>query len=198
MSFVLGVRFPSFGESTPIIIVNKNFGTQYGRFGLEKEFDVISVVFYEQIHDDKLYAKSIERIDTLYASGKIKGAKLVADYTASGRVAIDMLREKGLLVMPLMVSESEKQTTNTLGGFAVPLNELITTTQRLICEKRLKFAAELKGTEALIGELTRPYRDSTEYSDAVLCLCGAVWYSHIYIQKVTKRRNKDWPKAGHL
>lgn len=197
MGLVLGARFGGFGQATPIIVAEKVFTTEYGRYGSEIKSHVINIRHIEELFDAGMYTNVVNRIDEIIASGKLRDVKILADYTVAGGTAIEMLREKKIKVMPFLVTNGNTQTNNELGGYTVPVKDLITTVQRLLSERRLKFA-NLPGVNELATELSTEYRADTEYSDAVLNLCCVVWYANYYVHERKKGKEKQWRKAGRL
>jgi hypothetical protein len=196
MSLILSVRFAAYGRSSPIIVAEKVFHTEYGRYGDEAKSYEVHIKHYEQMDNTLLFSDVADRIDEIITKGKLKGVKILADYTEIGKAAIDDLREKRVLVTPLAVTDSEKETVNIHGGYNVPVRDMVAVAQRLLVKKRLKFAAGIEGAETLADEVAATYRDDSQYSDAALLLCMVTWWADRFVAEY--KRNVKIPKAGRL
>ena len=196
MALLLGVRFAAYGRSSPVIVAEKVFQTQYGRYGEEEKTHEIHIRHYEQLGNTLLFTDIADRIDEIVALGKLKGVRILADYTEIGKSAIDDLREKRILVTPLTITDGDKETVNGQGGYNVPIRDMVATAQRLLFKKRLKFAAGIEGAEILADEVAVTYRDDSQYSDAALLLCLTAWYADRFISEY--KRQIKIPKAGRL
>lgn len=196
MSLLLGVRFAAYGRSSPVMVAEKIFRTQYGRFGEGAKAHEIHIRHYEQLDNTLLFTAVADRIDDIVSLGKLRGVRVLADYTEIGKSAIDELREKRILVTPLTVTAGEQETVNGQGGYAVPLRDMVATAQRLLVKRRLKFAAGIEGVEALADEVGATYRDDSQYSDGALILCLVVWYADRFVSEAVKQCKI--PRAGRL
>lgn len=196
MALVMGVRFAAYGRSSPIIVAEKVFRTEYGRYGDEPKSYEVHIRHYEQMSNTLLFSDVADKIDEIITLGKLKGVKILADYTEIGKAAIDDLREKRILITPMVTTDSDKETVNGQGGYNVPVRDMVAITQRLLLKKRLKFAAGINGVETLSGEVAATYREDSQYSDAALLLCMVTWWADRFIAEY--KRALKIPKAGRL
>ncbi len=196
MSLILGVRFAAYGRSSPIIVAEKVFHTEYGRYGDEAKGYEVHIKHYEQMDNTLLFSDVADRIDEIITKGKLKGVKILADYTEIGKAVIDELRERRILITPMTTTDSDKETVNGQGGYNVPVRDMVAITQRLLLKKRLKFAAGIDGVETLSDEVAATYRDDSQYSDAALLLCLVTWWADRFVAEY--KRSLKIPKAGRL
>jgi len=118
------------------------------------------------------------------------GAQLVVDHTGVGRPIVDMLRRERLpgRMIPVTITGGAGVTKDPQGGYSVPKRELVSTTQVLLQDGRLKIAPELPHAATLVRELENfrvtisqaghdsyaAWREGT-HDDLVLALALAVW-----------------------
>lgn len=117
-------------------------------------------------------------------------ATLVADATGVGRAVVDLLRQARLHPVPVVVHGGQQSTVDERGYKRIPKQELISTTQIVLQQGRLKFAASLPLVGTLKEELqsftikiTEAGNDTYEawregqHDDLVFALCLAVWHA---------------------
>lgn len=153
------------------------------------------------------YPKAIEKLEQRIQAVNYEHDYLtIADYTGVGRPVIDMMREKGIKVVPITFTGGVKTTFDPdIGGWHVPKRDLVTTVQVLLQDGKLKFAKGLMHGEIMIEELlnlkakiTQKGNDTYEawrqgeHDDLVFALCLAVWYTNKY-GRIENKKNVAVP-----
>jgi hypothetical protein len=136
------------------------------------------------------YPEVFTRLATVFAAPLVKGGHLVTDYTGVGRPVLDMLRKArvGAQVVPLFVTTGKRSSSDELGGWWVPRQELAATLQVLLQSRRLRVAPALPEAATLARELAAfqvkeaavskeelgDWRQGT-HDDLVLAVAVAAW-----------------------
>ncbi len=120
----------------------------------------------------------------------LTSSSLAVDVTGVGRPVVDLLRKSRIraTIKPVTVTGGHEAARDTLGGWLVPRKELVSTTQVLLQERRLKVAQALPEAAMLQQELlnfkTKPstapldtfeaWRENP-HDDLVLAVAIAAW-----------------------
>jgi len=101
------------------------------------------------------YPEVFARLGEVFAAPSLHGSRLVVDYTGVGRPVLDMLRKAkvGAKVIPLFVTTGKRSSSDELGGWWVPRQELAATLQVLLQARRLRVAPALPAAAMLVREL---------------------------------------------
>jgi hypothetical protein len=101
------------------------------------------------------YPDVFARLTSVFVDSPLRGSKLVVDYTGVGRPVLDMLRKAKVCasVSPLFVTSGKKSSSDDLGGWLVPRQELAATLQVLLQSRRLRVAPALPEATMLAKEL---------------------------------------------
>lgn len=116
---------------------------------------------------------------------------VIADATGVGRPVIDLMRQRKIKTVPVIITGGEKELFDPdLGGWKVPKRVLVSNLQVLLQNGQLKFADGMLHAKTLIDELlnfkvkvTTHANDTYEawregeHDDLVLSLALAVWYA---------------------
>jgi len=136
------------------------------------------------------YPAIVGHVKELMASDELHGStQLVVDATGVGRPVVDMLRQDGLLPLPVVVHGGRQSTVDALGYHNVPKRVLVSVAQVLLQDRRLRFAASLPLVKTLEEELLRfevkitdagvdtygAWREGV-HDDLVFALCLGTWY----------------------
>jgi hypothetical protein len=101
------------------------------------------------------YPEVFARLTDVFAAEPLRGSRLVVDYTGAGQPVLDMLRKArvGAKVIPLFVTTGKRSSSDELGGWWVPRQELAATLQVLLQSRRLRVAPALPEATMLAREL---------------------------------------------
>ncbi len=136
------------------------------------------------------YPEVFARLTAVFAAEPLRGNRLVVDYTGVGRPVLDMLRKAkvGAKVIPLFVTPGKRSSSDELGGWWVPRQELAAMLQVLLQSRRLRVAPTLPVVATLARELAAfqvkktaetkeelgAWREGTP-DDLVLAVAVAAW-----------------------
>src|SRR5215469_6806042 len=109
----------------------------------------------ERLPPATLYAEVFARLADVFAAPPLRDSRLVVDYTGVGRPVLDMLRKAKMRakVTPMFVTTGKRSTSDELGGWWVPRQELAATLQVLLQSRRLRVAPALPEAATLAREL---------------------------------------------
>ena len=116
---------------------------------------------------------------------------VITDATGVGRPVIDLMRQRKIHTVPVMITGGEKELFDPeLGGWKVPKRILVSNLQVLLQNGQLKFAEGMMHANTLINELLNfkvkvsthandtyeAWREG-DHDDLVLSLALAAWYA---------------------
>src|ERR1035441_68658 len=136
------------------------------------------------------YTVIVEQVRRLMKTFPLRGnSHLVVDGTAVGRPVLDQLGRPGLGCRLVSVTIHGGDKVNIGGGYRVPKRDIVSTSQLLLQQRRLKIAASLLDAKALFAELasfgirisdsghdTYGAGKSNEHDDLVSAVGLACWY----------------------
>lgn len=132
---------------------------------------------------------------------------VVTDATGVGRPVIDLMRERKIKTVPVVITGGEKELFDPeLGGWKVPKRILVSNLQVLLQNGQLKFAEGMMHAPTLINELLNfkikvntkgndtyeAWREG-DHDDLVLSLAMAAWYAVRYGVTDSQRRQASIP-----
>lgn len=159
MNFGLGCDLGQVNDPAAIVVVQKIPNEHPDR---TKPYpgDILHARHIERMALRTSYPDVVRRIATLMDTPPLRGnCDLVVDHTGVGRAPVDMMREAGLTPIAISITagaiEQRKPSANALDR-NVPKKELIAALRMLFESRpqRLRIAANLKYTDAIIKELT--------------------------------------------
>jgi len=162
----------------------------------EKKTDVIQ---YHTRHAERFalgttYPVMIDKLQERINALNVLDYSVIADATGVGRPVIDLMRERGINTVPIIITGGEKELFDPeLGGWKVPKRILVSNLLVLLQNGQLKFAKGMMHAEELINELlnfkikvTAHQNDTYEAwregdkDDLVLSLAMAAWFAVKY------------------
>lgn len=136
----------------------------------------------------------IEIVDKLWE--RINGVGILdyivlVDATGVGKPVVDMMRKRGIKLVPIVITGGITETFDTaLGGWRLPKRNLVSSLQIMLQDGQLKLARDMDFAPKLIDELlkfkikvTAKGNDTYEawregdHDDLVLSLAMSVWYA---------------------
>ena len=173
MNRVLGVDPGQVNDPTALLILDQ-VGREYHARKLERPRLGTS------------YVHVVDRVAEIMGSPVMLDAELVVDATGVGRPFCDMLRDRGLAPIGVMITSGATEN-NEDWCYRVPKRNLITTAQLVMQQGRLVLPRANPLSETLLTEL-RAFRVKIsaagndqfegregEHDDLVLALCLALW-----------------------
>lgn len=136
------------------------------------------------------YPIIVDEVVALLLTPVLQGACLVVDASGVGRPVVDLLRDKRMTckMVPVVITSGLNESGPDKGYWHVAKQILISTTQVVLQQRRLKFAKGLTETKTLVRELEN-YRVKVtqsanevfnaregEHDDLVLAAALACWW----------------------
>lgn len=133
------------------------------------------------------YPDIVAAVQQLLAGPDLRGATLVVDGTGAGMAVVDMFRATGTSLVGITITAGFEHES-VMGGYHVPKRELVSVTEVLLQQGRLRIAADLPHVRTLTEELSSfevhisaAGRDTYsarvgEHDDLVLALAMACWF----------------------
>jgi hypothetical protein len=180
MGFVVGIDVGQVNDPTAVVVLQFEHGPEpVYQLGHAQRF---------QLGTD--YLEIVERIVARLIAPPLRSAMVAIDATGVGKPIVDLIRPKlprGTSFYPIWITGGISVGSDT-GKLTVPKRDLITTTQLLLQNGRLRIAGGIPDSAALVEELLNyrvtisdaghdsygPWREQA-HDDLVLALAVAAW-----------------------
>jgi Terminase RNaseH-like domain len=140
---------------------------------------------------NKPYPDIVTAVRELLSSPDLRGAMLIVDGTGVGVAVVDMFRAAGMLPIGITITAGIDHE-RVIGGYHVPKRALVSVTEVLLQQGRVRIAAGLPHARTLTDELanfevhisaaghdTYSAREG-EHDDLVLAAAMALWFGEIH------------------